>query len=218
MKTVLVRLIDDHHDPRCHGGCCNPGPRCSAKPCPAPLFLNSPIRPGETSVGSAATAVESTSTGYASPQATPKMRPPPAPFCPGFTAYRPELAKNANSLQDARLDCEPRPNLVDSQTRHSDYLSAAGLAGSNSNGGAGHLQKIRKEFDASLVGLALDRRRDEDHFECVAQFSGDGVPVRAGMHLDRERHSAGSLLDGDQEFFASEKIVSATSTPCSSSS
>ncbi len=74
---------------------------------------------------------------------------------------------------------------------------AAGLAGSNSNGGAGHLQKFCEKFDAGFIGFAFERGSGEGKFEGVAEFAGDGVLFCPGMELDGEGDGGAGGADGD---------------------
>jgi hypothetical protein len=55
------------------------------------------------------------------------------------------------------------------------------VAGCNSNGGTRYLQKFCKEIDAGLVGLAIDRGRNDSEFQSVANFTSDGILLRARM-------------------------------------
>ena len=109
-----------------------------------------------------------------------------------------------------------RPDTPDGPT--AEWLNgllvfAAGLAGSNSNGGARHLQKIRKEFNASFVGFSFDRGSGERNFQRPTQFAGDGILSRTRVNFDGKGYPAGGLVDGNHEFFPSAKAVSATRSP-----
>ena len=86
-------------------------------------------------------------------------------------------------------------NQLRGQTGDSNHLTATALTGSNSNGGARHLQKICKEFNAGFVGLALDRRRSERNLQSIAQFTRDRVFSCSRMDFDSERYCPGTLVN-----------------------
>src|SRR5437667_3318815 len=72
------------------------------------------------------------------------------------------------------------------QPRNADYLSSAGLAGRYGNGRTWNLQKICEEFDAGLISAAFDRRSHQRELQRLAEFSGDGVLLRAGLDFNGE--------------------------------
>ena len=112
------------------------------------------------------------------------------------------------------LTCETEPfaNLLRRQAGHANHLIPAGLAGSNSNGGAGHLQKIPEEFNASVVGFAVDWRGGERKFEGVADLARDGVFLGAGVDSDLKRDTSFVLLNRDH-LFAQPKELSPRKMP-----
>ena len=60
------------------------------------------------------------------------------------------------------------------------------MAGCNSNGRTRYLQKLCKEIDASLIGLAIHRRGRERQFQSVANLASDGILLSTRMDFDRE--------------------------------
>src|ERR1700693_6210324 len=78
------------------------------------------------------------------------------------------------------------PELLRREPRDTNYFSPAVLAGGYGNGGARYPQKIGEEFDASLVGAALESRGGERQFEPVAEDPGESILGGAGLHSDRE--------------------------------
>ncbi len=48
----------------------------------------------------------------------------------------------------------------------------------------GTFKSFAKKFDASFVRLAIDWRRGEGNFQCVAQFTSDCVLSGIGMDLN----------------------------------
>ena len=60
-----------------------------------------------------------------------------------------------DSRQDAALHCNAFAQFIGRKPRDTDDLISAALAGGNGNGRSRHLQKFRKEFDASLIGAPL---------------------------------------------------------------
>src|SRR5882672_10088722 len=93
-----------------------------------------------------------------------------------------------------RLLAQTVSYLLSGQARDPDHFIPAGLAGSNSNGRARHIQKFRKEFDAGGVGFAVHGRSSERDFKCVADMAGDCVFLCAGMDFDSEGGFSGRLL------------------------
>src|SRR5207244_11330656 len=81
---------------------------------------------------------------------------------------------------------QPLPQLLSCHPRNADYLSSAGLAGRYGNGRTWNLQKICEEFDAGLISAAFDRRSHQRELQRLAEFSGDGVLLRAGLDLHGE--------------------------------
>lgn len=69
------------------------------------------------------------------------------------------------------------------------------LAGSNSNGGARHVQKICQEFNAGLVGLSLDGRRGQRDLENISELTSDGILPGAWVDLDGEGDSGSIFMD-----------------------
>src|SRR5215469_13639304 len=86
-------------------------------------------------------------------------------------------------------EVEARLYFFRSQPDDANHLIAAGLAGSNSNGGARHLQKFCEEFDTGLVGFTIDRGRGERDFEYVAERADHRILSGARLHFDREGYT-----------------------------
>ncbi len=100
-----------------------------------------------------------------------------------------------HSHRRPRLVPQPIPHILAVTPPTRITLFRLALAGGNGNGRPRHLQKFREEFDAGLVGPALDRRRGQRKFKRVAKFPGDRVLPRPGMNAGHgECHSAGRLL------------------------
>src|SRR5271155_2611952 len=119
------------------------------------------------------------------------------------------------SLKTA-LDPNPSAYFFGREPRDTDNFLAAGLAGGNGNGRSRHHQKFREEFDAGLVGAAIDGWRGQREFERVAEFAGDGIFPGARVDLDCEGYAAGRFLKGNQSFSPKENAVSASkSAPAS---
>src|SRR5580698_7060668 len=77
------------------------------------------------------------------------------------------------------------------QSGDANQFCAAGLAGGNGNGRARYLQKSCEEFDAGVVGFAIDRRGGERNFDHTAECAGNRVFFGAGMDFDGERDATG---------------------------
>lgn len=82
--------------------------------------------------------------------------------------------------------------------RHSNHLPAATLAGRYGNGRTRNLQKICKEIDAGFVGPAIDGRRGQRQFDCIANFASDCVLFCSRMNLHGEGHAGGCFMNRDQ--------------------
>jgi hypothetical protein len=90
----------------------------------------------------------------------------------------------------SRLHPKKLPNFLCRYARYPNDFVPAALAGRNGNGRSRHLQKICEEFDAGLIGFAVDRRRGQGDFERVADLAGDRVLSGSGLQLDRYRYAA----------------------------
>jgi len=110
----------------------------------------------------------------------------------------------ARTLLSAFLTSQSISNLLRGQSTDTNDFIAAALTGSNSNGGARHLQKICKEFEAGLIGLAFHRRSGEGDLQGVSQLSCDGTLPRARVDFDRERCAQCAFMDwnhGNEQSF-----------------
>jgi len=101
----------------------------------------------------------------------------------------------ARTLLSAFLTSQSISNLLRGQSTDTNDFVAAALTGSNSNGGARHLQKICKEFDAGFIGLAVQRRSGERDLQGVSHLSRDGILPRARVDFDRERCAQRAFMD-----------------------
>src|SRR5215471_19066231 len=89
------------------------------------------------------------------------------------------------------------PYLLGGQSHHADDFIPAAVAGRNGNGRSRHLQKLCEEFDAGLIGAALNGRHGEREFNCVSQFPSDRALFRVRMNSDSEGNTPVAVLDGN---------------------
>ena len=80
---------------------------------------------------------------------------------------------------------------------HANHLVTAAFAGRYGNGGTGNLQEICKELNASPVRATVHGRRCQGQFKCVANFSGDDVPLGPRMEFDCKVRTSRSVVYAD---------------------
>jgi hypothetical protein len=77
-----------------------------------------------------------------------------------------------------------------------DFI-AAGVAGSDRNGGALHGEEFGEKLDAGLVGAAVAGRGREGDLQGIPKFPGDGVVPGARVNADGEGHAVHRLMNPD---------------------
>jgi len=105
--------------------------------------------------------------------------------CPRYAVWRPRPCLVRQSIS----------NVLASHSRDTNDFIPAALAGRNGNGTSRHLQKFRKEFDASFVGPPLNRRSGQRNFQRIPHLASDPILLRPRMHLDRKRRPVAGLTN-----------------------
>ena len=95
------------------------------------------------------------------------------------------------------LTPQSSPDFLRGKPGDANDFVAAVFAGRNSNGGTRNLQKICQEFNAGLVGAAVEGRSRQRQFKRTANLAGNGVLLGARLHLDGEPYAAWAFVEGN---------------------
>ena len=109
---------------------------------------------------------------------------------------------------DLKLRPNPHPDFLSRKPCNTNHFVTIALAGGNGNGRSRNLQKIRKEFDAGLVGAPIDGRRGKGEFKRIAKFAGDSTFLCARVNSDRESGARYGLMNSNQNAFLCVSSVS----------